>query len=68
MGTDERSVVDPTFAVRGLTGLRVVDASAMPSNVRSHTHAPVTMPAERAADVLLRPRRSGEGHEALPHP
>ena len=53
MGTDEQSVVDPTFAVRGLTGLRVVDASAMPSIVRAHTHAPVTMLAERAADVLL---------------
>ncbi|MCH0558139.1 GMC family oxidoreductase [Streptomyces sp. MUM 16J] len=53
MGTDEHSVVDPEFRVRGLTGLRVVDASAMPSLVRAHTHAPVTMLAERAADVLL---------------
>lgn len=53
MGTDEHAVVDPTFAVRGLSGLRVVDASAMPSLVRAHTHAPVTMLAERAADVLL---------------
>ncbi|MER6070987.1 GMC family oxidoreductase N-terminal domain-containing protein [Streptomyces sp. NPDC001817] len=53
MGTDEHSVVDPDFRVRGLTGLRVVDASAMPTLVRAHTHAPVTMLAERAADVLL---------------
>jgi choline dehydrogenase len=55
MGTDEHSVVDPEFRVRGLTGLRVVDASAMPSLVRAHTHAPVTMLAERAADILRRP-------------
>jgi choline dehydrogenase len=53
MGTDERAVLDPGFAVRGLSGLRVVDASAMPSLVRAHTHAPVTMLAERAADLLL---------------
>lgn len=56
MGTDETSVVDPAFAVRGLSGLRVIDASAMPSLVRAHTHAPVTMLAERAADVLLEQR------------
>ncbi|MEV5312506.1 GMC family oxidoreductase N-terminal domain-containing protein [Streptomyces sp. NPDC052610] len=54
MGADPHSVVDPEFAVRGLTGLRVVDASAMPSIVRAHTHAPVTMLAERAADLLAR--------------
>ncbi|MFF4112435.1 GMC family oxidoreductase [Streptomyces sp. NPDC001714] len=53
MGTDEHAVVDPSFAVRGVNGLRVVDAAAMPSLVRAHTHAPVTMLAERAADVLL---------------
>ncbi|MGQ4389049.1 GMC family oxidoreductase [Streptomyces sp. SAS_270] len=53
MGADDRAVVDPTFAVRGLKGLRVVDASAMPGIVRAHTHAPVTMLAERAADILL---------------
>ena len=53
MGADEGSVVDPSFAVRGLSGLRVVDASAMPGIVRAHTHAPVTMLAERAADLLL---------------
>jgi choline dehydrogenase len=52
MGADAHSVVDPEFAVRGLTGLRVVDASAMPGIVRAHTHAPVTMLAERAADLL----------------
>ncbi|MDT0484659.1 GMC family oxidoreductase [Streptomyces doebereineriae] len=56
MGADEHSVVDPNFAVRGLTGLRVVDASTMPSIVRAHTHAPVTMLAERAADVFLQQR------------
>ena len=56
MGTDEHAVVDPSFAVRGVNGLRVVDAAAMPSLVRAHTHAPVTMLAERAADVILAER------------
>jgi choline dehydrogenase len=52
MGADDDSALDPSFAVRGLDGLRVVDASAMPSLVRAHTHAPVTMLAERAADLI----------------
>ncbi|MFD9128112.1 GMC family oxidoreductase [Kitasatospora sp. NPDC059571] len=52
MGADDASVVDPAFAVRGVSGLRVVDASAMPGIVRAHTHAPVTMLAERAADLI----------------
>lgn len=53
MGPTEADVLDLSFKVRGTSGLRVVDASAMPSIVRAHTHAPVTMLAERAADVIL---------------
>jgi choline dehydrogenase len=53
MGPDAGAPVGLDFRMRGTTGLRVVDASAMPSIVRAHTHAPVTMLAERAAETLL---------------
>ncbi|MGH3550596.1 MAG: GMC family oxidoreductase [Pseudonocardiaceae bacterium] len=54
MGPDPQSVVDLEFQVRGTSGLRVVDAAAMPSQVRGHTHAPVTMLAERASELILK--------------
>jgi choline dehydrogenase len=54
MGTDEQAVVDPQLRVRGLAGLRVVDASVMPRLNRGHTHAPTTMVAERAAEFIRR--------------
>jgi choline dehydrogenase len=53
MGTDAEAVVDRRCRVRGIPGLRVVDASVMPSIVRAHTHAPVTMLAERASALIL---------------
>jgi choline dehydrogenase len=53
MGPDPRAVVDLQFRVRGTGGLRVVDASTMPSLVRAHTHAPVTMLAERASELIV---------------
>jgi choline dehydrogenase len=56
MGADPGSVTDPSFRVRGTEGLRVIDASSMPSIVRAHTHAPVTMLAERAAELILAER------------
>ncbi|WP_018681255.1 GMC family oxidoreductase [Actinokineospora enzanensis] len=52
MGADPASVVDLALRVRGTDGLRVVDAAALPTIVRAHTHAPVTMFAERASDLV----------------
>jgi choline dehydrogenase len=52
MGTDALAVVDPELRVRGLEGLRVVDASVIPRVPRGHTHLPTLMIAERAAELL----------------
>ena len=54
MGTDERSVVDPTtMRVHDLDGLRVVDASVFPYVTNGNIYAPVMMVAEKAADLIL---------------
>jgi choline dehydrogenase len=54
MGTDEKGVVDPlSMRVRGVDGLRLVDASVFPYVTNGNIYAPVMMTAEKAADLIL---------------
>ncbi|MFF0049777.1 GMC oxidoreductase [Streptomyces sp. NPDC005498] len=58
IGVDETAVVDPDLRVRGVSGLRVADASVMPSVISANTNATVYAIAARVAE-LLRTHRSG---------
>jgi len=52
MGSDPGAVVSPELTVEGIANLSVADASVMPSIPSGNTHAPVTMIAEKAADMI----------------
>jgi choline dehydrogenase len=60
MGTDAAAVVDPELRVNGIEGLRVVDASVMPTVPRGNTNAPTIALAERAADLIAHGRATAE--------
>ena len=70
MGHDPMAVVDDALRVHGIDGLRVADASIMPTLIGGNTNAPVMMIAEKAADLMLAaqagatPRRAPAAHAA----
>jgi len=69
MGGEDDGALDPELRVRGVDGLRVVDASSLPTITSGNTNAPVIMVAERTADLILgRPLLPAEDPAAEPAP
>ncbi len=67
MGVDEMAVVDPQLRVHGVDGLRVADASVMPTVTTGNTNAPAIMIGERAADFITAERPPAAGQPASGH-
>ncbi len=57
--SDPRAVVDSSLRVHGVAGLRVIDASVMPTITSGNTNAPTLMIAEKGAQLIAAARRAG---------
>jgi choline dehydrogenase-like flavoprotein len=65
MGLDEMAVVDPRLRVYGIDGLRIIDASIMPSVVSGNLQASLFMIAEKGADMVLQAAETGSTESAV---